>query len=351
MRATPMLLIFCCLAPARVLAQQQEGQMGTGQPTNRPALHTIRGQVSLPNGQMVNTYVRLTLRLTTQERVREAHTDSLGNFEFKDVPSNQYELVAWGTDDFETTVERIELSGNISYTETRHIYLREKEEVKPAPPKPGVVSVRELDQTIPKAARREYQRGVKASTNGRREQAVVHFQRAIEIYDRFVQAHNDLGVQYLRLGRWDEARAAFTKAISLEPGMRPPYVNLGYVQIQQRQYEEAVRTLTRAVELDATDWRGHLWLGVGLMEAKQETQAEQELTKALQLSQPPDGSVTHLYLANLYIRRGDLARAVAHGEAYLQEYPNAADAQEVRDKLDQMRTQAQTKDQEPGTKD
>jgi len=50
MKATPTLLMFCLLASARVLAQPQEGQTGAGQQTNRPALHTIRGQVSLPNG-------------------------------------------------------------------------------------------------------------------------------------------------------------------------------------------------------------------------------------------------------------------------------------------------------------
>ena len=338
MRATLILVIFCILAPAHPLAQQPGGQTATDQEPQQ-ARHTLRGRVYLPNGQMVENYVRLTLRLSTQEIVRESHTDSSGSFEFKNLSSGDYELVMWGTDDFDTTIEKIELYGNRSYTEVREIRLRKKEADRWERPKAGVVSLSELDRSIPKSARREYERGIKESINGQREKAMAHFQRAIEIHDHFVQAHNDLGVQYLRLGRWDEARTALTKAISLEPRLVYPYLNLGYVQIQQHQYEDAVLSLNRAVELDTTDWRGHLWLGVGLMETKNETLAEQELTTALQLSQPPEGSITHLYLANLYIRRGDLARAIDHGQAYLQEVPNAENAQEVREKIDRMRTQ------------
>ncbi len=79
-------------------------------------------------------------------------------------------------------------------------------------------------------------------------------------------------------------------------------------------------------------------MGVSLMEAGQdEGRAEEELRTALRLSHPPEASLARLYLANLYIRRGDLIPAIQQAEIYLREVPEAEDAEDIRAHIAQLR--------------
>jgi tetratricopeptide (TPR) repeat protein len=319
------------------LAQQQSNRR-----MRRPGQsvhHTIRGRVYLPDGRPAETQVRVTLR-SIRGGALETFTDSGGSFTFTGVPSNSYELVVWGDDDFETIVEPIDLLGDISNTTVRNIVLRRKEGGEGNPPKPGVVSVTELERAIPPAAQQEYERGMNEASQGRYEQAVVHFQRAIDKHRRYFQAHYEMGLAYVQLSRLREAQTAFTEAIAIEPRAPQPLVNLGMIQLQQQAYEPAVETFSRAVALDGSDWRAALGLGIALLKAKKdEAWAEAELKKALALGQGPEAATAHLYLINLYLRRGDQAEALKHAEAYLQEVPEAENKQESRSLIARIRNQ------------
>jgi Flp pilus assembly protein TadD len=344
MRSTLMMLVLVHLGLSPTLAWQGESQSQRDTSRSTSAAHTIRGRVYLPSGHPTQDQVRITLRTITQGIVQEAFTDSVGNFEFRGIPGGSYEVVAWGNDKIETTVEKIEVFGRISRTFFQNVFLKEKSESQDKP-KAGVVSVAGLMADVPKQAQKEYERGVKQVDKGEYEKAIAHFERAIQLYPEYVQAYNDLGAQYLRLNRFTEAEAAFTKAVTYEPRAPQPYLNLGYMRLLQKQYQDAVLALNRAIELDSTNWAGHLWLGVALMEVKEHTLSKSALEKALVLGNPPEVSPAHLYLANIYIRQGDLIHAIEQSELYLKEVPNAENAEEIRAKIAKMRSvvEAQSK--------
>lgn len=337
-RRAVMAVLLLDLSLCTVFAQESQTQQSGTQQRTVPATHTIRGRVYLPNGFPAQDQMRITLRTITQAIVQEAFTDSVGNFEFRSIPSGNYEVVTWGTDDAEAAVERIEVFSRVARTFFANIFLKAKLEEPEREPKGGVVSVGQLDPHVPKAARREYQRGVKEADRGNYEKAVAYFARAVELYPKYFQAHNDLGVQYVRLKRFDDAERAFAQASTLDPHAPFPHLNLGHMRISQQQYDDAVKELTRVVELDAMSWAGHMWLGVALMETKEYDSSKAELEKALSLGTPPEVSNVRLYLANLYIRQGDLIRAIEQSELYLREVPKVANAQEVRDKIAKMRS-------------
>lgn len=306
-------------------------------PPKTSALLTIRGKVYYPDGRPVDRRIRVTLRLTRGGVVRDVYTDSAGNFVFRVPPNDDYELVVWESDEYETTVVPV-FFGGASFVVFRMIVLRPKKVQNVGQPRPGVISVAELDRDVPRTARRAYRRGLKAFKKKRYQQAITYLQQAIERYENYFQAHQQLGLTYLMLKQWADAEESFQKAIEIAPRIFHPHLSLGYVQIQQGAYGRAVETLKRAVTLDPSDWRGHLWLGVSLVKANQnEALAEQELEKALRLSHPPQATMARLYLANIYIRRGQLERAVAQAEAYLKEAPNAENAEQVRQHLQQLK--------------
>ncbi|MBI3941136.1 MAG: tetratricopeptide repeat protein [Acidobacteria bacterium] len=339
MKYTVMTFLLLHL-PAGMLAAApppfQSPQSGTTR--SAPAMHTIRGRLYMPDGFPAQIQIRVTLRTITQAIVQEAFTDSVGNFEFRSIPNGNYEIVTWGTDEGEASAEKIEVSSRVSRTFFANIFLRSKPEDSLPKPKGGVVSVGQLDPKIPKSARKEYERGVSEVAKGDHEKAIARFRRAVEIYPRYFQALNDLGVQYSKLSRFDEAETAFVNATALDPHAAFPYLNLGCMRIAQKQFPEAVKTLTRVVELDAMNWAGHLWLGVALMETKQYDSSREELEKALSLGTGPEVFSARLYLANLYIRQGDLIRAIEQSELYLKDAPKVENADEVREKISQMRS-------------
>lgn len=333
-------LLLFCLGSGISLAQQpggQGGQAGQGTTRTQPTTQTIRGRVYLPSAFPASSQLRVSLRTITQAVIQEAFTDSVGNFEFRNVSGGTYEVVVWETDDTEQSVERIEVESRVSRTFFANVFLKARPETE-SKTAGGVVSVHQLDPNVPKAARREYERGAKEAEKGAREKAISYFEKAVQLYPKYFQAFNDLGVQYSRVNRFADAETAFVKATELDPRAPFPYLNIGYMRIAQKQYQDAVEAFSRVTELDSMNWAGHLWLGVALMETSHYESSKSELETALALGKPPEASSARLYLANLFIRQGDLGKAIEQSELYLEESPKVANADEVRSKIAQMRS-------------
>jgi tetratricopeptide (TPR) repeat protein len=342
-RAAAIVLLF--LFTLALHAQEGGGQTQSGQQRSAPATHVIRGRVYMPDGFPAQNQMRVTLRTLTQAVVQESFTDSVGNFEFRNVPGGTYEIVVWGTEDsdrdserIETAVEKIEIISRVARTFSANIFLRSKPDEPGQRPTGGVVSMSQLDPNIPKSARKEYERAVKESQKGSSQTAIEHFERAVTLYPKYFQALNDLGVQYSRNSRFAEAEATFGKATALDPKAPFPYFNLGYMRLNQKLYDEAVEVLNQGVALDAANWAGHMWLGVALMETKKYEPSREHLEKAVSLGPPGEVAAARLYLANLFIRMGDLTRAIDASEQYLREAPKAENAGQVKEKITQMRS-------------
>ncbi len=344
MRATYVILLTLIFA-----VEGRARQEGQGRPAPSPGatLHQIRGRVYLPTGAPAEERFRVTLRTFGQSIVTETFTDSLGNFEFRGVPNGTYEIVVWETDRYATEVERIEVFSRAARVFTQNIFLREKERVASERPAAGTVSVVRLTEAIPKEARKEYEKGAKESRKGNAQKAIAHFQRALALHPRYVQALNDLGVQYLRLNDLAQARAVFQQAIEVDPQASHPYVNLGFLCLLQREYEAALAHLQRAVTLDPANWSARMLHGIALIQTGDLQRAESELQKALSLGPPPTVSIVRLHLANLFLRRGEYARALEQSEKYLEEVPNATNAAEVRERVKKLRELVRAQNRQP----
>ncbi len=334
MRAACVILITLVFA-----VEGRARQEGQGRPASSPgaALHQIRGRVYLPTGAPAEERFRVTLRTFGQSVVNETFTDSLGNFEFRGVPNGTYEIVVWETDRYATEVERIEVFSRAARVFTQNVFLREKERVASERPAAGTVSVARLAEAIPKEARKAYEKGAKESRKGNPQKAIAHFQRALALHPRYVQALNDLGVQYLRLNELAQARTAFQQAIEVDPQAPHPHVNLGFLHLLQREYEAALAHLQQAVTLDPANWSARMLHGIALMQTGDLERAENELQRALSLGPPPTASIVRLHLANLFLRRGEYARALEQSEKYLEEVPNATNAAEIRERVKKLR--------------
>jgi Tfp pilus assembly protein PilF len=134
------------------------------------------------------------------------------------------------------------------------------------------------------------------AARGRHEEAVVSFQRAVELYSEFGAAWYSLGLSLRKLGRADEARAALTRAKqhgALWPGVPDPIL-------------DGVRALR-------DDARVRLSRGIALEQRGDLAGARREHEAAV--AADPSLAQAHVNLISLYGRQRDWTRAEAHYRA------------------------------------
>jgi tetratricopeptide (TPR) repeat protein len=281
----------------------------------------------MPDGAPVNQPVKITLH-NEQSSGTAIYTDYQGQFEFKNVPVGNYQLeVEADWQKFEVANQRVQVLEDMPSVVT--ITLKEKPPKDGTAPASRVVSVGELDKNVPKEARKEFDRASKATADNKAEEAIAHLRKALVLYPDFMMAHNDLGAQLLDAGRFDEAAVELRAAVKLDPKAFNPHLNLGVVLLKQRQYAEAARVLDEALALDSQAPAAHLYAGVAHMMLKDLERAEKELLLA-HTTGGAQYALSLFHLGQLYLSKGDRPRALQSFEVYLQEAPDAANAEQVR---------------------
>lgn len=94
--------------------------------------------------------------------------------------------------------------------------------------------------------------GVALVENGRLDEAVTHFRRALQLRPDDADANNNWGVILARRGDLDEARRYFGRAVELAPEHAGAHGNLGGVLARQGKRDEALDHLLTALRLDPT---------------------------------------------------------------------------------------------------
>jgi Flp pilus assembly protein TadD len=118
---------------------------------------------------------------------------------------------------------------------------------------------------------------------GRIEEAIPHFQKALEIDPRLEEARSNLGHVHLAQGRADEAMLDFLKMLQLRPSSAEAHAYLGDALMQQDRVDPAIRQYRKALELKPNWAAAACSLGVALLQSGQSDEAILHLSKALEL--------------------------------------------------------------------
>ena len=132
------------------------------------------------------------------------------------------------------------------------------------------------------------------------ESARGHFVRALELEPDYVTAHFFHGFTLLNLGRLDEARAAFESYLARGPEDAEAVFGLGLVALEQDRVDDAERAFQRAISLARA-------AGMGPVVSPD---ASEDLARY------------HARLADVHLRRGDLAKARADLERSVELWPD-----------------------------
>lgn len=117
----------------------------------------------------------------------------------------------------------------------------------------GPVVVPALPSRQPQASRSaeaEYNAGLRHKADGRLEEAVADFRRAVALRSDFPEAWNELGFSLRRTGKYTEALEAYDRALRLRPNFPEALEYLGEAYVSLGRMDQARAILDRLRSLD-----------------------------------------------------------------------------------------------------
>jgi len=111
---------------------------------------------------------------------------------------------------------------------------------------------RETEKT-PYDANTYFNMGTVQLEKGQNEQAIVFFNKALDLNPKYVDAYYNRGIAYRRQGLNELAIADYTKTLELNPKEARAYANRGNVYLDKGRHDDAISDYTRALELDPKD--------------------------------------------------------------------------------------------------
>jgi len=339
MRNKRIWLLIIVAATAIGTAGTASGQSIQGTDTGFGGANSITGMVLTPSGERMSRPIAIRLQsMTKGDRV--ASTDSSGNFGFRGLPNGDYQLVIEKERDYEPyrqSINIFQMRGTPGQNFMVSIRLKNKAAVAPTPP---VVNADLVG--VPKAALELFNKAAELTKAGDRPGAIEQLNRAIEVHPRFMLAHNELGVQYLKLGELEKADAALVAALAIQPDHYAAMVNRGLVLYQMKRYADALPLWREVVKAKDQEAVGHYFLGQTLANLGKFVEAEKELLLSLSLGGDQMVEARRL-LAIIYNYSGDKQRAADQLETYLKVNPKTADAEQLRKVIEQFRATAKAK--------
>jgi tetratricopeptide (TPR) repeat protein len=157
---------------------------------------------------------------------------------------------------------------------------------------------------------------------GQIPEAIAAYQQALRVRPDFPDAQYNLANALLQAGKPAEAIDHFRIALQTIPASVDVHNNLGIALMNQGQVDEATAEFRAALELDPDSVQSHLNLGNALGTARHYDDAIQEFRRASQLN-PSDASI-HYDLGSLLVEADRLDQAIAEFRAALGIDPRSA---------------------------
>jgi len=143
--------------------------------------------------------------------------------------------------------------------------------------------------TEPENYKAHYNLGLVLQSQGKNDEAIFHYQRAIEITGGDVRYHNNLGAALSATGKLDEAIRHFNQAIEFDPNNSEVRFNFGNALFLQEKLEEAMVQFRRTIQLKPDHAKAHNNLAVALKKSGYLKEAFQHRNEAMRLERSQQG--------------------------------------------------------------
>jgi len=162
-------------------------------------------------------------------------------------------------------------------------------------------------EKAPEMYRAQANLGKALQLEGRNEEALAVYQRAIAIDDRQADALNNVATLYHLKGDVDQAIPWYLQALERNPQLEEVHQNLADAYAKLGANDKAIAAYRRALAIESG--KGDIWSNYGLLlyETGDIAAATQAYEKAIELL--PEQAEPYNNLANIYVDNGDYSRA------------------------------------------
>ena len=147
---------------------------------------------------------------------------------------------------------------------------------------------------------------------GRAQEALRHFIRAVECAPEVAETHYNLANALRMAGRFAEADAAYASSLAANPSFAPALLNRASLLQETEAYAEAEALLEQGIS-DSVGDTADLWRRLGVLYVRQRRFAEADRSYVQSLALDQTRAETQYNLGNLYF---DTGRVGAAAEAY-----------------------------------
>jgi Flp pilus assembly protein TadD len=307
-------------------------------------LGSIVGHIRVARGDSPpeRILVSVELRGATMDSV---YTDSQGTFGFHGLPSNPYYVTI--NDESYQPLRQIAVVDPTMQAPTVYLELTliPKDRGKATAPSstgtaganPNIVDVREYEKRFPKAAVKEFEKGLQADAAGKRDNAIRHYQKAVEIAPDFYPAHNNLGSDQLSKGDFAAARSEFEKVLKLNQSDAAAYFNMGNAYTQLGELANAQHALDEGMRREPDSSIGHFLQGSLDLRSGKLQAAEKELRQAIALS--PTMVQARLQMINLLLQTGKKEEARTELREFIAAFPDSSFTPHAKELLQRLESE------------
>ena len=182
----------------------------------------------------------------------------------------------------------------------------------------------------PQKARPYNNLGVALADEGRYDEAIALYHKALQINPYYPNAYANLGFTLAKQGKIDEGITQFLKALQLKPEDHETLSNLGVALIMQERYAEAIQYLSEALEINPHFAKAHNNLGVALRRQNRFQEAMNHFRRAMQLD--PDYAEAYNNLGVTLAAQGRYDEAITQFSAALEINPGYTNARQNLEK-------------------
>lgn len=327
------LVVACAAGFPAMLQGQQPNQLGK-----------IIGNVRVLRGDFPSPPVLITLEMRGSP-IGSVYSDGQGRFGFYNLVSNEYR-VSIDDDAYKPVSQTVVVVPTTSPMNWVQFTLVPRESKKKEDPlqgrapgsNPYLVDPAEYYRRFPKKTVKEFDKGVEAEKQGKVDEAIAHYEKALSYSPEFSPAHNHLGSAYLSRQKFVEAQSEFEAAVKTNQNDSGGHFNLANVLLLTQRYDGANSEIDEGLKREPNSAFGHFLQGSLYSRTSRPELAEKSLLTALQLD--PKMSQAHLQLVNLYMQQKRTSDAIRELEGYLKAFPDTPFSPKARDLLKRLRADA-----------
>jgi len=169
--------------------------------------------------------------------------------------------------------------------------------------------------------------GNELTRKGELDEAIAHYQTALQINPDYAEAHYNLAEALLKKGRMDEGIFHYQAALRINPGYFDACNNLGNALMRTGRVDEAITHYERALQIQPDSAGAHVNLGNALVGRGRVDEAIAHYRRALQIN--PDFALAHYNLSKVLLQKGEVEEATTHYRRAVQINPDFAAAPKI----------------------